>query len=160
MRILFIAIIYSLYTFTLVGGQECIFCKFINKEVIPQGIFYEDKNVVVMLDDDWIIKGHTLVISKKHVENLSELSPEEVTGFATICSKVEKLLLQELQVNKAVILKSGGLVPHFHFHIYPMLKETPWQTIQDMFNKRAIHTYSHEEQKQFINNLTVKMLLS
>ena len=46
-------------------NKECIFCKIIRGE-IPCDRIYEDKDVLAFLDINPFVKGHLLVIPKKH----------------------------------------------------------------------------------------------
>ena len=54
----------------------CIFCKIINHE-IPCYKVYEDDKVLAFLDIKPVNHGHTLVIPKKHYQNVEEISEEE-----------------------------------------------------------------------------------
>lgn len=90
-----------------------------------------------MLDADHVTLGHTLVIWKKHADNFSELKLEDFLHLSRIYYKTEKLLLRILGLDRAVVLKSGGLVSHLHYHIYPLAKSTPWREIDLMFNKQS-----------------------
>ncbi|MBU1558431.1 MAG: HIT domain-containing protein, partial [Gammaproteobacteria bacterium] len=57
---------------------DCLFCKILNKE-IPANIIYEDDFVIAF--DDIYPKApiHKLIIPKKHIATLNELSPKEET---------------------------------------------------------------------------------
>ena len=48
----------------------CIFCKILNKE-IPSYKIYEDEDFYAMLDISQATPGHTLVLPKKHITNIS-----------------------------------------------------------------------------------------
>lgn len=137
--------------------MECIFCKVSNKE-IPSDVIFEDDNTVVILDIDWAVKGHILVIWKKHEENISDLTSEEFSKFSEVLRKAEKILLGELKLGKSVILKSGGLISHFHFHIYPIQKETSWDEVKSMFDKKTRYEASEKEKTGFILNLRNRFL--
>ena len=52
--------------------SNCIFCKIINKE-IPGKIIYDDDVCIAFLDLSQATYGHTLVIPKKHFENILEV---------------------------------------------------------------------------------------
>ena len=52
--------------------ENCIFCKIINKE-IPSYKVYEDAEIYAFLDITQTTKGHTLVIPKKHVQDIFAL---------------------------------------------------------------------------------------
>lgn len=106
-----------------------------------------------MLAHDWVVKGHTLVIWKKHLENASELTLKDFLYFSEIFYKTERTLLKILRMDRSVVLKSGGLVPHFHFHIYPLKKETSWETIKDIFDLKFRYQPKPGEKEELIDNL-------
>ncbi|CAN5696489.1 HIT family protein [soil metagenome] len=137
--------------------MDCIFCKIISHEVIAPDIFFEDEKTLVMLDRDWAVKGHTLVISKEHVLNMSDLSQEDFSHFSRIVQKTEKALLKSLVKDKSIVLKSGGIVSHFHFHIYPVLSSMPWDAIHALFNKEIRNEPGKGESEQLVTDLRVAM---
>ena len=49
--------------------NECIFCKIINKEV-PAKIVFENNDILALVPKGEVSKGHTLIIPKKHFENI------------------------------------------------------------------------------------------
>jgi histidine triad (HIT) family protein len=57
--------------------KTCLFCQIIQKQ-IPAHIVAEDKdnNCLGFLDIDPASEGHTLLITKKHFANLSEVEEE------------------------------------------------------------------------------------
>lgn len=133
--------------------NDCIFCKIIVEKRASEDTIFEDDKVLVMLDADRAVKGHALVIWKKHFENASELPVEDFRYFSEIFHKTEKALLELLGVERSVVLKSGGLVSHFHFHIYPLKKERDWQTIKDIFDKKTHYEPRPGEKEELIANL-------
>ena len=101
----------------------CIFCKIINKE-IPSSIVYEDNDVIAILDISQQTKGHTLIIPKKHVENIFELDETLSEKLFNVTVKVTKLLKEKLHFQNVNILNNNGKlagqsVNHFHIHIIP-----------------------------------------
>ena len=71
--------------------EECIFCKIINGE-IPCEKIWEDDNFIAFFDVNPVVEGHTLVIPKKHFENIFE-TPDEIAGkINLVCKKVAILL--------------------------------------------------------------------
>ena len=58
--------------------SQCIFCKIINKE-IPGHILFENEHVLAFLDISQTTKGHTLIIPKKHVEDVFSMNEEDMT---------------------------------------------------------------------------------
>lgn len=102
---------------------ECIFCKIIKRE-IPASIIYEDEDVISFLDIFPVNIGHSLVIPKKHFENIFE-TPEDILSKMIIASKkIAKVTKEQLKTKGTNIHinneKAGGqLVFHVHIHIIP-----------------------------------------
>jgi len=101
--------------------MDCIFCKIIKGE-IPCAKIYEDKEFLAFLSIGPINKGHTLVVPKKHSENLFDF-PEE-TNLIEFLKKVAKAVVNgtgadgfNLSLNNGKA--AGQLVLHTHFHIIP-----------------------------------------
>ena len=59
--------------------DNCLFCRIISKE-IPSYTIYEDKEIIAFLDISPVNAGHTLVLPKKHVENLLEMDDETISS--------------------------------------------------------------------------------
>ena len=55
--------------------ENCIFCKILNGE-IPSKRLYEDDKVIVIMDVNPKVDGHSLVIPKDHVSDFKEASNE------------------------------------------------------------------------------------
>lgn len=101
----------------------CIFCKIIRGE-IPSTKIYEDENTLAFLDIAPVNPGHTLVIPKKHSENLEDIVEEDLCSIIKAVKKVGKAIKESIsQAGYNVGLNngsgSGQLVPHLHFHIMP-----------------------------------------
>ena len=99
----------------------CIFCKIVNGE-IPAYKVYEDENFLAFLDISQTTIGHTLVIPKKHYENIFEL-PENCDIF-NIVIKLSKALKSSLNISDINILNNNGqiagqTVNHYHIHLIP-----------------------------------------
>ena len=103
--------------------ENCIFCRIVNNE-IPSTKLYEDNDVLVILDIRPASKhgGHTLVITKKHFELITDLPDNLLKKVSLIIKKVSKALLifskglNVLQNNKKL---AGQAIPHVHFHLIP-----------------------------------------
>lgn len=103
--------------------NDCIFCKIIRKE-IPADIVYEDENCLAFLDITPINPGHTLLIPKKHYENLYEMPDEILIKLAPIIKKlavaIKKCVDAEgINIGMNNERPAGQLVPHAHIHIMP-----------------------------------------
>ncbi|RLG22392.1 HIT family protein [Methanosarcinales archaeon] len=103
--------------------MKCIFCEIINKN-IPSSIVYEDEGVIAFLDINPRTRGHTLVVPKRHVSSLVELSDEEVCELFRDVKKCAELLMKKLGATGFNIglnngRSAGQLIEHVHVHVLP-----------------------------------------
>lgn len=101
----------------------CIFCQIINNE-IPCAKVYEDDRVFVFLDNKPVNAGHTLVLSKKHYQNIEEASEEDLSAIILTVKKIGRLLKDKLGVLGYNVTTNndpvaGQNIPHIHFHVIP-----------------------------------------
>ena len=130
--------------------EKCLICKKISEGDI-KNLVYQDDKVLVNIAEDWVIKGHIIVAPKRHVINISDLTEEEYKYFSSVVYRTEKALLEILSKNKSIIFKSGGFVPHLHFHIYPIMDTTAWQEIKDMLDLKLKYEAEDKEKVEFFN---------
>lgn len=128
----------------------CIFCSIVNKE-IPSSCIYEDDQVMAFLDLSQVTKGHTLVVSKKHYDNLLECDDETLAHLIQVVKMLAVRISERLNAQGVNVLNNtheaaGQTVNHLHFHIIPRYSENDAVVIQ--FN---------ESEKQDLDEL-VKIL--
>lgn len=97
--------------------MACVFC---DQPWTTGEILVETRSGTVILHDDWSVRGHTMIVAKRHVENLSELGDSEATEFIHLARTVEDLLLEQTGADRAILMKLGIQTPHLHLHIYPV----------------------------------------
>jgi histidine triad (HIT) family protein len=56
--------------------SDCLFCRIVRKE-IPASVVYEDDDVLVFNDINPQAPLHALVIPKRHIATLNDLSPQD-----------------------------------------------------------------------------------
>lgn len=99
--------------------METIFTKIIN-DTIPAHKIYEDDTTLAFLDIHPAQPGHTLVVPKKQVDRLEDLSDED---YAALMSSVKKVMRQIVEVfgseYRACLKLEGFDVPHAHVHVIP-----------------------------------------
>lgn len=102
--------------------SDCIFCKIAAKE-LPSETVYEDDQVLAIKDINPLAPVHLLLITKKHITSLNEVSSEDEGLMGHILILAQKLA-QEFGVAESGyrvatnIGKEGGqAVPHLHFHV-------------------------------------------
>ena len=112
----------------------CVFCKILNGE-IPGSKIYENEYCIAILDISQTTKGHTLVIPKRHVENIFDLNSEESKAIMDACVYVANKLKEKLGVENINLLNNSGtlagqVVMHFHMHIIPRYENDEFKVIQ------------------------------
>jgi diadenosine tetraphosphate (Ap4A) HIT family hydrolase len=97
--------------------MTCVFCDDVHRagEVIA-----EDARLWVVLHEDWAVRGHAMIVWKRHVENAADLALDDWLHFAAVHHRVERALLEATGTERAIILKLGIATPHLHVHIYPV----------------------------------------
>ena len=103
--------------------NDCIFCKIVAGE-LPSYKVYEDEESLVFLDIKPIQPGHTLVIPKKHHEDLLDTPDELLRHLIVVCKKVggaakEATGADAFNVSMNNGEASGQIIFHTHFHIIP-----------------------------------------
>lgn len=99
-----------------------IFSKIVAGE-IPSYKCAENDNFYAFLDINPLVKGHTLVIPKREVDYIFDLTDEEL-GEMQIFAKHVAIAIKKafpcIKVGQAVL---GLEVPHAHIHLIPMQSE-------------------------------------
>jgi histidine triad (HIT) family protein len=108
------------------GGRrremDCIFCKIVEGE-IPSTKVYEDEEIIAFRDINPQAPVHIVIIPRKHIASLSDLSQRDsalVGRMVTIANKLAKVEGIADKGYRVVINcgKEGGqLVPHLHMHL-------------------------------------------
>ncbi len=98
-----------------------IFTKIINRE-IPSEIVYEQENLIVIKDINPKAKTHLLIIPKKEIESVNDLSIEDTALISDLILKskeiAEKLWIsQGYQLHINVWKLWWQEVPHLHIHL-------------------------------------------
>ena len=96
-----------------------IFTRIVNRE-IPAHIVAEDEHHLAFLDINPLVMGHTLVIPKKEVDYIYDLSDEELTALHLFAKKVAKAIEATVDCNRIGIAVIGLEVPHTHIHLIPI----------------------------------------
>lgn len=90
---------------------------------IPCYKIAEDDRFFAFLDIAPLTLGHTLIIPKKEVDYLYDLSDEDIAGIHVFAKRIAVALKKTvpcLRIGSAVI---GLEVPHAHIHLIPIQKE-------------------------------------
>lgn len=101
----------------------CVFCNIINGDISSFKI-YENDYVLCFLDINASTKGHTLIVPKKHFENIFDVDEKYLEEITKAVKHVSLLLKEKLNVSSVNILNNSGTlagqtVMHFHIHVIP-----------------------------------------
>lgn len=118
-------IYYYIEYYIFKGGeimQDCIFCKIIKGEIPCQKV-YEDDMVLSFKDIEPAAPSHVLIIPKKHISSLNDVTEEDSKIIAHVFMAAKKIV-KELGIDKdgyrivSNCGENGGQsVPHVHFHL-------------------------------------------
>ena len=103
--------------------ENCVFCKIINKE-LPANIIFENEKFLAFPSKEQVSKGHTLLIPKKHFENIFDFETQSLERLMGIAQQISKELIQTNTATGINLLHASGKdaqqsVFHFHLHIVP-----------------------------------------
>jgi histidine triad (HIT) family protein len=138
--------------------DNCIFCKIINNE-IPSYKVYEDDLVLAFLDISPLNQGHTLVIPKKHFQDVFEIEEQYLERIIVVAKKIAEKMKDSLGVEAVNLYHASGAeaeqtVFHFHLHVIPRIKGDKIDFTGN--EKNALHP-SEEEFREIIEKLKIKL---
>jgi len=102
---------------------DCTFCKLI-EGLLPSWRVYEDESAVAFLDKGQVTRGHTLVVPRRHAEDIWALSEDEVQAVMRSVHRVACLLREKLNLLGLNVTQANGRaawqdVFHYHVHLIP-----------------------------------------
>ena len=101
--------------------DNCLFCKIASGQ-IPSDIIYQDDDVVAFSDIHPQAPHHLLIIPKRHIASMDELTLEDGPVLTHIFMVAQKLA-RKLQMQQGyrfvtnVVPHAGQSVFHLHFHL-------------------------------------------
>ncbi len=121
--------------------EECTFCKIVKGE-IPSFKIYEDEYTLAFPDINPVSEGHTLVIPKRHSENLFEIPAEDLIAVHQATQIVIHAIQNALNpIGVAVVQLNGKgvnqIIMHYHVHLVPRAADGPPLVVSDMGAKQA-----------------------
>ncbi len=101
--------------------MECVFC---SKTTLKFEKFYEDENFTAIYNIRPVVKGHCLIIPKRHIESMLEMNEKEREDFISFSNKAIFIALKYANASDFDFLlqmgeNAGQSVKHMHFHILP-----------------------------------------
>ena len=95
----------------------------------PYYEIYHDSDIIAILDKYPIDKGHSLVITKKPYEKLTDMSNQEVAELFSKIPKIANAIIKATNADAFSIAQNNGkaakqIIPHVHVHIIPRYNDT------------------------------------
>lgn len=127
--------------------EDCIFCKIIKGE-IPSMTIYEDDIVKVFLDINPTTNGDTLIVPKKHIENMLDLDDKTLSHIHKISKEIYNVLKEKLNIDGLTLVQNnfyGQEIKHYHVHLIPRYKN---DDVKQLSNKEIL-----KEVKEVFNQI-------
>ena len=107
---------------------DCVFCKIAEKE-IPSNIVYEDDQIICFHDLEPQAPVHVLIIPKKHIASMDDVSADDQQLMGYIMTKVKEIAKTLGPENGYRLVNNCGedgfqTVKHLHFHLLGKRKMT------------------------------------
>jgi len=102
----------------------CTFCDVVAGK-ITSVIVFEDQNCLGFLDHRPLFPGHSLLVPKKHVETLLDLTDELITSLFSTAKVLTAAVQSACHAQGSFVAinnKVSQSVPHMHVHIVPRRK--------------------------------------
>ena len=99
--------------------MSSIFSRIVSGE-IPAHKVAEDDHYLAFLDVNPLVLGHVLVIPKREVDYIFDLSDDELSGLMVFSKKVANGLKEAISCKKVGVAVIGLEVPHAHVHLVPL----------------------------------------
>jgi histidine triad (HIT) family protein len=105
-------------------AADCLFCQIVSGEVAAE-IVLDDELVVGFLDKRPVFKGHTLLVTRTHVDTFLDLPQPLATPFFTAAQRVAAAMTSALGAQGTFVAMNNVVsqsVPHLHVHVVPRTK--------------------------------------
>lgn len=120
--------------------MSSVFSKIVNG-IIPAYTVAEDEHYLAFLDIFPLAKGHVLVIPKKEIDYIFDISSAEYLGLWKFAQKVAKGMRKVIKCKRIGVAVIGLEVPHTHIHLVPL------NNVSDINFERAKLKFSEVEMK-------------
>ena len=90
---------------------------------IPSYKCAENEHFYAFLDINPVVKGHTLVIPRREIDYIFDMSDQELAEFQLFAKQVAIAIKQAFPCRKVAQVVLGLEVPHAHIHLVPITNE-------------------------------------
>ena len=113
---------------------------------IPSYKCAENENFYAFLDINPVVKAHTLVVPRKEVDYIFDMSDDDLAAFEVFAKRVAQAIRTAFPCRKVAQVVLGLEVDHAHIHLMPI------NTEGDVDFKKHI-AVSPEEQQGIANKI-------
>ncbi|MDE1855334.1 MAG: HIT domain-containing protein [Candidatus Micrarchaeota archaeon] len=114
--------------------KVCVFCKIVRGE-LPSWKVLEDERHLAFLDAFPLVKGQTVVITKKHYNSYHFNLPDDVyAGLFVFAKKVAVVLDKGLRAERCMLVAQGYAINHIHVKLFPVLKVNKTAVEQETYD--------------------------
>lgn len=102
--------------------MDCLFCRIVKRE-IPSQIVFENERVLAFRDINPQAPVHILIIPKKHIPGLNDITPEdsallgEMQNIARSLAEKENISVDGYRLVANCGPAAGQAVAHLHYHL-------------------------------------------
>lgn len=112
--------------------MNCIFCK-----LKPDQILFENRYFVVIADKFPVVKGHLLVVSKRHFEDFFSIEEDEMKDLREIILQAKSHLDAKFSPDGYNLgmncgTAAGQSIAHYHLHILPRQRSVKHEQIKGL----------------------------
>ena len=105
---------------------------------LPCHRIYQDDDCIAILDKYPIDNGHSLIITKKPYEKITDMDVDEVAKLFSKIPKIANAIIKATNADAFSIAQNNGkaakqIIPHVHIHIIPR-----YNTTGTLWTKRKI----------------------
>jgi len=135
--------------------MDCLFCGIVSKKVAARVVF-ESADSIAFLDINPRSPGHTLIIPKKHYEDITTIPPEEAGHLAADLQRVSVMIKDAVKADGLSIIQNTGkaagqLVQHIHFHIIPRFTNERRHALEEIMPAQKLDDATMEKIRQSIS---------
>ncbi|HQY99764.1 MAG TPA: HIT domain-containing protein [Propionicimonas sp.] len=108
--------------------MSCLFCSIVAGDIPAKQVYADDAAIAFLDINPWHV-GHTLVVPRRHVDDLLG-EPEVLSEVAPAIAATSRLLVERLSADGLNLLSNSGVtagqeVFHLHFHLVPRYARRP-----------------------------------
>ena len=102
--------------------MDCVFCQIVAGK-IPSETLYQDEEVIAFRDINPLAPTHVLIIPKRHIAFLAQLTDDEMPLIGHMARVANQLAREEgvAETGYRLVISSGEqggqIVPHLHMHL-------------------------------------------